>query len=170
MVSTLTYCLAEAVMLLVYKTRGISSFKSFRNFHCDNKVIIAQHHVVKPKILLILKQPQHISTWLSQPHGLIIKHLKPPTVRINFANFACHVIQKVVFTTTKDHISTLLKSYHLIFVSIPLWHVFIGPICFWAIYPQAPLVVTISFAALHLYPMRVNTVNTEACRVEKIAF
>jgi hypothetical protein len=75
MVSTLTYCLAEVMILLAYKTRRSSSFKSFHNFHGDNKVIIAQHDVVKPNFLLILKQPQYFSIGLSQSHGLIIKHL-----------------------------------------------------------------------------------------------
>ena len=62
MVSALTYCLAEVMILLVYKARRSLSFKSFHNFHGDNKITISQQDVVKLKFLLILKQPQNIST------------------------------------------------------------------------------------------------------------
>jgi len=72
-----------------------SSFKSFHNFHSDNKVIKAQHDVVKPKFLLILKEPQNISTWLSQPHLLLIKHIKPPTLCIYFTNFSALLLKKL---------------------------------------------------------------------------
>jgi hypothetical protein len=86
MASTLTCCLAEIVFLLVYTTRRSSSFKSFNSFQGGNKVLLAQDYVIKRKFLLILKQPQDISTWLRQPHGLLIKHIEPQKIRIYFTN------------------------------------------------------------------------------------
>jgi len=86
MLSTFIYCFVEVMILLLYKTRRSSSFKSFHNFHGDNKVVRTQHDVVKPKFLLVLKEPQHISSYLSQTHGLLIKHIKPQTARIYFRN------------------------------------------------------------------------------------